>query len=951
MTRQQWVDSFRTSDQRPATREFQDALTRRRATSRVEASRVPAHASRWSRVAGPILIALLVSSAVAGDAGNAIPESAVHSLRKELATSGGRGSSTVATRRNLKNIVRKGHALLKEAPVAPNRYAILGIMFQSQKRLLTMDNIARNRDSLFDTCGKLAQAPDRYAELRLEADLLLSERELSGRDATLDERAKALAELLERYRGTSAEARSLLMGALIVQKLEAPELEDAIYYALDENFSDDHDVIEFRRKFLKISRLDVTFSGEFERLDGTILCFPADTMGHLCLMVFWSKEKRGFEEYLEKRKEELAKYAGLIDVFSFNLDELPDGGASILRDHGLDWTVMRLPGGRQHQAYRTYAQGDPIAVLVNEYGLAVIRPEIVHGRLPALEAMRVSEDRYMAQLQSLFIGDILVTGSATDDKLPAVQACFPLPPFRYRLSREEALANYGKAEKLCADAIKKAPNASGLWRLRNRRIVALLGMWNLACEPEHLEAAVAEAEAALAMEPPPAADVVPRFCLAKDALRRGDKKAASAVSGFLAACGGDDAPASALAAAAMLALDAKSREMHEKYRGILLEEHADSPEYYAFTSFLLDRHHRYRLLKPNHSRRERSTRSYIVNHGYEPMTNRLPRIALKRMDGSTLSLPREGNDKPTFLVFVEPPADPDADFPVLTDRRGNPTRNDHVRMVMDYAQRLVDEHVNKGVDMVAAFLCDDAAHVDALMKTNGWTCQAAMVPGGLNNPMVRQLGILSADRVANVFLLRRDGTVAWRASGLAYRTEFGFPFAFLLGMKVHIEVCDVEAGYRALEKGDFQGAARLFTGPYLPADPDRYGWRSSRHHGRAIALMGLKDWEPALEAIEIAIDAHTLRHYRGRGAKGAKNWRQTVADFTVKEPCDILSILWSTHAAILDELGRKEEAAVVRRRAAGVVAKDYEDVYKLFHEKLKTLRVRRATTRLVPAAP
>ena len=52
----------------------------------------------------------------------------------------------------------------------------------------------------------LMEAPDDYAEIRLEADLLLSEKDLSARGATLGERAEALAELLERYRGTAVEA-------------------------------------------------------------------------------------------------------------------------------------------------------------------------------------------------------------------------------------------------------------------------------------------------------------------------------------------------------------------------------------------------------------------------------------------------------------------------------------------------------------------------------------------------------------------------------------------------------------------------------------------------------------------------------------------------------------------------------------------------------------------------
>jgi len=694
----------------------------------------------------------------------------------------------------------------------------------------------------------------------------------------------------------------------------------------------------------------VTFSGTFERIDGTRIVLPLDRMGHLSLMVFWSKNKPGLESYLDMMKAEQAKFPGLIDVFSFNVDELADGGESVLREKGLDWTVMKLAAGRRHQAYRSYAQGDPVAILVNEYGLSVTRPEIVHGRTSSLEPMRISEERYMAQLQSLFIGDFLVAGAedggvdrvgpATGEVARAIQECFPAAPFRYRLTGEQALANYRQAAELCAGVMEQNPQAPDLYELRNKRIIALLGMWNLACAPRHLADAVKEAKTALAAKLPPGADVVPRFCLAKAVMRRDVERAESVVTGLAEDGSGARATASALAAAAILALDARSRELHEAYRSRFLAEHAGHPRFYAFTSFLRDRHHRYRLLRPNYSRRERGSRGYIVNHGWEPMTNRLPRIVLKTLDGNTRSLPPKRNGRLTLLVFLEPPAEPGADFPASLDSRGRPTRHDTVRQVMDFAQKLSDEHVNKGVDTVAAFLCEDADRVDWLMKTNGWHGQAAMVPGGLENPMVRQLGVLSADRLPNIFLLRRDGTIAWRGGGYLYKTEFGFPFAFHLGMKVHIELCEVEHAYKALERGHFEEAARVFAGPYLPWRPDRFGWRAPRHHGRALACMGLEDWATALEAIECAIDAHKLRHFHGRESKNIADWRKNAATVTMKVPCDVISELWATKAVILGKLGREEEAAAVRKRSEEPVEPDHQSLYGLFHERLKKVRLR-----------
>lgn len=476
--------------------------------------------------------------------------------------------------------------------------------------------------------------------------------------------------------------------------------------------------------------------------------------------------------------------------------------------------------------------------------------------------------------------------------------------------------------------------------MRNHRIIALLGMWNLGFDPGSLEAAVKEARAALAAELPPGGDIVPRFCLARDALRRGEAKPESVVSGFLETCGGDDAPAPALAAAAVLALDAMSRALHEKYRDAFLRKHRENPEFYAFASFLRDRHHRYRLLKPNLSLQERRPREYIVGHGYPAQTNSLPEIELKKLDGSMLNLPKDTNGKLTLLLFVEPPAGATNDFPVVY-RNGKRTNSDRIRLVMQFASEVTEKHINKEVNLVTAFLTDDASHVQSLMKTNAWNCQAAMVPAGLENPLVHRLGIFSADRVPNIFLLRRDGTVAWRASGFDYKTEFGFPFAFLLGMKVHIEVCEMETAYSALERGDFKEAARVFAGPYLPWDPDRFGWRAPRYHGKALAYMGLNDWEGALESIDTAIGAQKLRHFSGRRRKWAVHWRLDAATVTVDKPDDIIIELWAIKAVILDKLGRKEEAAGMRKRSEESVEPGFQSVYWLFHERLKNWRLNR----------
>ena len=896
----------------------------------------------------PILLAFSsfgVADETARTTSEIIAEKEIGALQNDLLDAG-KTSSSIRKRRTYKGVIRDGEALLKASPTAPNRFRVLELVFRSQKRLLGLENSDRNREALFETCAKLAGIPDEHAELRLEADLLLSEKDLSLKNAGLEERARALEELLGRYRDTPAEAKSLMIASQIAPKLEAFDLEAQLQRTMQERFSDHHEVIEFRRQKSKLSRMDVLFHGSFERSDGTSLSFPVDRLGHHCVIVFWSRETQDFGEALAKIDEHRQLYPGRLEYFSFNVDELPDGGESTLRSLKLDWTVMHLPGGRNNQAFRTYGLRDPVGILVNAYGHVMLMSGTTdYGRGGhaaenpyRIDDARISEERYLTQLQSLLIGDFLVDDPGTQGtdgarapggvpagSLHAIQNCFVPAPLRYRLTRGEALANYEKAARLCAEAIARHPEAPDLWLVRERRIIALLGRWKLAVEPKYLEQAAQEARAALATPQPPGAGVVSRFCLAKQALRKDRSDAASVISAMIEAEGGSEAPGAALAAVAILALDANSRELHDRYRTLLLDRHSDEPALWPVLAFLRDRYHTLHLLTANYIRHEKGRmppRYHLVNHGLEPMTDPLPRIELETLDGGPLNLPQDTGGKLTLLMFVEPPPDPASDFPVVLDRQDRPTGSDPIRKVMGFALERAERHINKEIEVIAAFLCDDAERVKSLMEKNKWPCKAAIVPGGLNNPMVRRLGILSADRIPNVFLLRRDGTVAWHTSGYNYKSDYGYPFAIFLAMKVHIEVCDTELAYRALVDGDFAKAKKVFSGPFLPEKDERYQWHGPRFHGRALANMRLKDWAAALVDIDAAIEAHR----KGFGYRPGSPYESTLG-------------MLRARAVILEKLGREDEARAAREGAAIQPVPCPITLYELFQRKLGKLQV------------
>ena len=239
------------------------------------------------------LVVLLVCSSACAVQGQDAPQSVsedippdrIAALQEELAEVS-KTTSSIRKRRACKSVIRDGVAILKASPSAPNRFHLLAIVLESQKKLLGLDNSERNRDALLETCEKLVRAPDKHAEFRLEADLLLSERDMALKNADMKERAEELTSIVDRYRGTSAEAKSLMMAARIAPKLEAFELQKRIVDALSERFAGDPGVIEFRRQQLGLRRQDVLFVGTYTRADGVTLRFPADLMGRLSVMVF-----------------------------------------------------------------------------------------------------------------------------------------------------------------------------------------------------------------------------------------------------------------------------------------------------------------------------------------------------------------------------------------------------------------------------------------------------------------------------------------------------------------------------------------------------------------------------------------------------------------------------------------------------------------------------------------
>ena len=823
-----------------------------------------------------------IVAVTAETAARSIPKSKITALESGLATKS-KSTSSARRRLTLKRVVRSGEALLKTHSTAANRYHVLGILFRARQELHGLEKSTLNRQALLETCRQLVDAPDAYADVRLDADLLLSQVELARQGASPSKRAEALRALMARYRNTPPETKLLRIATLMALEIGDDGLVADLRRAIAERASNDLEMIKFLRDNLGGQVLGVPFCGTFTSTDGMTLTFPIDRIGWSSLFFFWSKDNEGLEERVAKWQELHDKLPGLFDIFSFNVDGLPDAGASILRKLKVDWPAMRLPGGRDSLTYRTYARIDPVGVHVSPSGYAaMIMPGLHRDDYPRRVWSYLQKDtRYISQLRSLFVGEFLVVDpispfdpllppelksvrpansgeaklSRTADDVPqetlaAIQACFVLPPFRYRLSNEAELKNYQKAETLCGKAIQQHPDAPNLWIVHNRRIIARLGLWKVSCNPKHLAGAVQAAKAGLAVKSPKGAEVISRFCLAKEALRRKDANPKEVIGEFIEAAGGDKALGSALAAGVFLALDAGDRALHDQFRRRILDHHTENPLLWTVVSYLLDRYRRnYQFFAPYYRGWTISRhRAHLLTKGEPEDATRAFHSDFKDLDGKKFSIPRDTEGKWTAILFTAP-WKADAKFP----------GGRLLGTVTKFAQARVLEDVS----VFVAVLSDDADRVRALVKERPLGCPTVIVPGGMQNPLVHRLGILAEDIGPNFTVLRPDGTIAAAMSGLTMRT--GRAENVLRNI---VEWHDERAVDEALKDGDIEKARRLafkLAPPEEPAPPNAKPVKKKRRtpisfpllRSRAKVYMTMKDWKAALADMEEFVDRKT----------------------------------------------------------------------------------------------
>ncbi len=837
-----------------------------------------------------VLSGLLAPQLIAQDAATPISNEVIAELDKQL-NEAKVVSSEARQRLAVRRVISDAEDLVAAHATDTSRFLALEFLFRAYQRMLALDKDAENRKAFLAICQELVKAPDELAELRLEADLLLSQADLSKQGANAEARGEALRPLVARYLNTPVAAKVLRMTMLMALELGDNRLVTDLQEIIEQRFSSDLEMITFQRDKLGGQVLGAPFAGIFKRSDGKVVRLPMDTLGRSTMLIFWSKENGG-EELLKgiaaaalEKKDDLN---GRLELISFNLDELPDAGESFIRSLGVKWQVLHLPDGKKNPIYNAFVREDPRILTVNATGYTALimagtgrtkmksdgKPDYTQMFQSAL-ARSWTEPRYVMQIDSLMTGDFLVSDpegrldptlppelkaytmgekpqplarvatSVPEEALQAIQDCFVAPPLRYRMSPAESRTNYTKAVELCRKAIKDHAAAPDLWIVRNRLIIALMGLWKTEADLGKREEAVAEAKTALAAGYPPGCDIVARFCIAREALRDSAANPQSVISQFVSENGGDKAPGAVLSVAALLSLDVADRKGFEDYRKAILKSHTEYSMMWTFTSFLLDRHHRYWLFQVpfsagwSYGRRE----GYFLGKGDVENAHRILRTELSTDQGKPLRIPEDLDSEWTAIVFAK-----GAPWSIKRDDGLPATPKNTLKSVINFASTRPAGDVKVMLALLGGNVEPTRAGLsDPKNPTNNLECPILTVPGGMNNPLIQRLGILSEDIQLNSVLVNKDGRIAVMLSGIDHRE----------GVIINVIMREDEKAISALlERGEIQVAKDKIFALAPPFDANAVDSKGRKlikptislaHlRARAKVYMALKDYDAAL---------------------------------------------------------------------------------------------------------
>ena len=444
--------------------------------------------------------------------------------------------------------------------------------------------------------------------------------------------------------------------------------------------------------------------------------------------------------------------------------------------------------------------------------------------------------------------------SVPEEVLHAIQACFVAPATHYQCSHTELLAGYRKAVELSRKAIAEHGDAPDLWMVRNRLIVALMGLWKTEGRIIHLEDAFVEAKTALEAGYPSGCDWVARFCLARQALRSEGVDSAVMIDAFVVDAGRDEAPGSALAVVAQLALDVGDRYRFERSMEQILKQHSEDPMMWLYAASLIDRHHDYwRFRMPfyigySHPRREQITK----HRGEEEDCSRMLVAELVDAEGKVFRIPEDLTKDYTAIFFSKPAP--------WSQKRGDGLTASPLRLVSGFNSGTKNRPHGEVQTMLV--MLGDEPHPMSFKDRKGRQVNHSFdmmaLPGGLQNPLVHRLGMLFGNGGINSVLVDKEGRILTAISGLGRQSTIGE-----YALPNLITGQDTEKVDALLEKGDVE-AAKKYILSFAPESADGKVSEACDDHLRARARVyrALGELDKALADIKVLIKRQQMVAHR-----------------------------------------------------------------------------------------
>jgi hypothetical protein len=260
------------------------------------------------------------------------------------------------------------------------------------------------------------------------------------------------------------------------------------------------------------------------------------------------------------------------------------------------------------------------------------------------------------------------------------------------------------------------------------------------------------------------------------------------------------------------------------------------------TSFLLDRYQRYWLYHPpfvagwTYGRRQ----GHFLATGQPEDATRSLNAEFKTLDGNTIRIPESSAGKWTVISFIQ---------------------NVQSSAVMHGKMAYIKTRPFDDVNLFVAVLNDDVEATKTVVEArkNPEEYPIVIVPGGMQNSIVQELGILEEGTRPNIVILRPDGSVAAALSGMTMSSQHGDV------VKNVIEWHDEKAVDAALARGDLDEAKRLafafapVVDPAMPAKKPAKTISVPHLRSRAKVYMAMQQWQAALDDAEQAYLAVNIK--------------------------------------------------------------------------------------------